>query len=42
MWTDRRMDRNAEVMRSLFATMGKTMARNAMNLGDNSFESGPV
>jgi hypothetical protein len=23
-------------------TMGKTIARNAMNLGDNCFESGPV
>lgn len=29
-------------MRRLFATVGKTMARNAMNLGDNGFESRPV
>jgi len=40
--TDGRTDRNAEAMRRLFATMGKIMARNAMNLGDNCFESGPV
>jgi hypothetical protein len=40
--TDGRTDINAEAMRRLFATMGKIMARNAMKLGDNGFESGPV